>query len=181
MNRLFSIAVLLVATTLYAGPGYLKYNQAFGIKASNLSGYGAFYGFKPADEWRLQATGIYYMLDRDILKERRLISNYSVGLEIQKDIIQEDKYRYYLMAGGYYYHDNDETRGRTLLHIIKDSRNAGLGIGYERFFHRVTLGVEAGYKFYWDTSREQEGAGEWLPVLERVTKLGAGLNLGFVF
>lgn len=179
---------LVIAAALYAEPAYLQYRQAFGIKASNLSGYGAFYGFKPSDRTRIQATGIYYLFDHRFKDNRRIITDYTIGLEFQKDLVQEMRHRYYLMAGGYYYHDNDETRYKndetrsdSTFHSIKDSYNCGIGIGYEYFFHRVTLGLELGYKYYYDKSREKEGEGEWLPVLEKVTKVGAGLNLGFIF
>jgi hypothetical protein len=179
-NRLFIMILVTVAGALYPESAYLKYHQAFGFKASNISGYGAFYGWKPTDDVRLQATGIYYLYDHKFQHERRQITDYSIGMEIQKDIIQEDDYRFYLMTGGYYYHDND-TSTVTKLHVVKNSYNCGLGIGYEYFFHRVTLGLELGYKYYYDTSEEKRGDGEWLPVLEKVTKIGAGLNLGFVF
>ena len=116
-----------------------------------------------------------------VSKERWTITNYTIGVEIQRDIIQEMKYRFYLTSGGYYYHDNDKTVSTKFLHVIKDSYNCGAGIGYEYFFHRVTLGFELGYKYYNDKSKEKKDNEEWFPVLERVTKIGAGCNLGFVF
>jgi len=181
MNRPALILILLLAGALFPEPGYLKYHQAFGFKASNISGYGAFYGWKPTDDLRLQTTGIYYLFDHKFQEERRVITDYSIGLELQKDIIQEIDHRYYLMAGGYYYYDNDETKSDAPFHAIKNSLNCGLGIGYEYFFKRVTLGLELGYKFYSDKSREKTGDAGWIPVSEKVTKIGAGLNLGFIF
>ena len=181
MKTLFAILLFVVTQALYAGPDYVKYRQAFGIKASNLSGYGAFYGYKPADEWRIQATGIYYLFDSKLQNERHIITDYTLGLEVQKDIIQETSHRFYIMAGGYYYHDDDETKSDHPFHLIKDSFNGGLGIGYEYFFHRVTLGIELGYKIYRDKWVEKQGNEDWVPVSEKVSKIGAGLNLGFVF
>ncbi|OGJ84793.1 MAG: hypothetical protein A2487_20020 [Candidatus Raymondbacteria bacterium RifOxyC12_full_50_8] len=181
MKTLFAILLFVVTQALYAGPDYVKYRQAFGIKASNLSGYGAFYGFKPGDRWRIQATGIYYLFDSKVKDEQRVITDYTLGLEMQKDIIQEMKHRIYIMAGGYYYHDDDAIKSSNPFHKIKDSYNTGLGIGYERFFHRVTLGLELGYKFYSDLWVEKRGIENWVPVWEKVTKIGAGLNLGFIF
>lgn len=181
MKKHLCLLVLAVVGTLYAEPDYLKYHQAFGIKASNLSGYGAFYGYKPAKKWRLQITGIPYLLDSEFQNKRHRIFNYTIGLETQKDIIQGDQHRFYLMAGGYYYHDDDETIDINPFHAIKDSYNAGFGVGYEYFFHRVSLGLELGYKIYRDKSVEKEGSGDWVPVIEKVSKIGAGLNLGFIF
>ncbi len=181
MNKFIYILLFMIAAAIYAEPDYLKYHQAFGIKASNLSGYGAFYGYKPTDKLRIQATGIYYLFDSKFQNERHVITDYTLGLEIQKDIIQELTHRFYLMAGGYYYYDNDEAKSKIPFHVIKDSYNCGLGIGYEYFFGRVTLGLELGYKLYRDKSKEKEGDKEWIPVSEKVSKLGAGLNLGFIF
>jgi len=182
MKRLSLLFVLLWGSVLFGEtPDYLKYHHAFGIKASNLSGYGAFYGTKLSSVLRIQATGIYYLFDSRWQAERHLIKNYSIGIEVERDFIQEEKERIYLMVGGYTYHDDDETFGNNPFHAIKNSLNGGLGFGYEQFFSRVTLGLELGYKFYWDTSQEQEGDAEWVPVSERVSKLGAGLNLGFIF
>ena len=182
MKSLLLIILILFGKAFTAEPEYLKYHKAFGIKASNLSGYGAFYGYKPVKEVRLQVTGIPYFFDQKVGNERWTITNYTIGMEIQKDIIQEEKYRCYLMTGGYYYHDNDKTASRTdTVHIIKNSYNCGLGFGYEYFFHRITLGIEIGYKYYYDKSVEAVGNGEYIPVQEKVSKLGAGLNLGFIF
>jgi hypothetical protein len=182
MKILPFIILVFIGQAFTAELDYLKYHQAFGIKASNISGYGAFYGFKPTDKLRLQATGIYYFFDHKYQDDRWIISNYSIGMEIQRDIIQEMKYRIYLMSGGYYYHDNDNNiTGTTSLHVITNSYNCGVGIGYEHFFHRVSLGMELGYKYYYDRSMEKEDSQDWIPVLEKVSKIGAGLNLGFIF
>ena len=182
MKIVITIIMLILGQVVSAAePEYLKYRQMFGIKASNLSGYGAFYGFKPTQKVRIQATGIYYLFDRKVMDEHWKITDYTIGMEIQKDIIQEMNYRYYIMAGSYYYHDDDKTESSKFSHVIKDSYNWGAGIGYEYFFRRVTLGLEFGYKFYNDHSKETDGTTGWIPVLERVSKLGAGLNLGFIF
>jgi hypothetical protein len=182
MKTLFITIVILLVSGLDAEPVYVKYRQAFGFKASNISGYGAYYGFRPSRETRLQITGIGYLYNNSYSGDTVVIKNYSIGLEFQKDIIQSEKYRYYLMAGGYYYSDNDKQTGSTNLHIVKDSYNFGVGLGFEyMILRRVSLGVELGYKIYrdyWDEKKDNE---EWVPCHEFVSKVGAGLNFGFVF
>lgn len=165
---------------LSAEPGYLKYQQAFGLKASNLAGYGVFYGYKPSSEWKLQATGMYYLFDSELGNVRHQITNYTIGLEIQKDIVQKTDQRVYLMAGCYYYKDDDQEIDQTPLRVKNNSYNYGLGIGYEYFFHRITLGAEVGYKLYTDRIIKTENNTE-MPEFERESKLGAGINLGFIF
>lgn len=180
MKRCILILLLSLGCIVQAEPEYLKYSHALGFKVSNISGYGLFYGYKPLKTLRLQATGIYYLFDNELQNEKHSIRNYSLGMEIQKDLIQEGKSRYYAMAGGYYYYDNDQAAGNKPFQVIKNSCNAGIGVGYEYFFHRVTLGFEVGYKLYRDKSKEKEGNGPWIPVSEKVSKIGAGLNLGII-
>lgn len=172
--------LLIFVAVLSAEPGYLKYNQAFGIKASNLAGYGVFYGYKPSADIKLQATGMYYLFDSELGDARHKITNYTIGLEIQKDIMQKSDQRVYLMAGCYYYRDDDQEIDLTPLRVKNNSYNYGLGIGYEYFFHRVTLGAELGYKLYTDRIIKTENSIE-MPEFEREAKLGAGINLGFIF
>lgn len=180
MNKFILTHLLLLFIVLKAEPDYLKYNQAFGMKASNISGYGIFYGYKPTSTIRVQAAGIYYLFDNELGNIRHKIVNYTIGLELQKDIIQNEKNRLYLMGGGYYYRDDDEEKDDTPLTIVNNSYNYGLGIGFEYYLHRVTIGAELGYKLYTD-NREKTEYGEEQPEFIREAKLGAGINLGFIF
>jgi hypothetical protein len=150
------------------------------MRASNIAGYGIFYGYKPLSDLRIQVAGIYYLYDSKISDTQHTIENYTIGLELQKDIMQNENNRVYLMAGGYYYYDNDEEKDATPLQIINNSYNYGVGVGYEYFFRRITLGAELGYKLYTDERVRTEHGGE-LPEYVREAKLGAGITLGFIF
>lgn len=176
------ILILIIFVLSVAGyPVYKEYKQFFGMKASNISGYGMLYGYKITPDTKLQLTGIYYLLDSDNGNVQYQINNYTLGLEFQKDIIQQNKQHVYLMAGAYYYHDDDQTINDNPKHIIKDSYNLGYGVGYEYFFQRVALGVEIGYKLFKDYSKEKEGEQGWIEVYEKESKIGAGLSIGFIF
>ncbi|MBL8028400.1 MAG: hypothetical protein JNL74_18390 [Fibrobacteres bacterium] len=182
MKTLLLTILFLLVAGLDAEPVYVKYRQAFGFKASNISGYGAYYGVRPSEKTRIQITGIGYLYNGSWGKDTAEIKNYSIGLEFQKDIIQEEKYRYYLMVGGYYYSDDDKTTGSKNFHKILDSYNAGVGIGFDyMILRRVSLGVELGYKIFRDYWDEKRGDEEPVPCHEYQSKVGAGMNLGFVF
>lgn len=155
------------------------YKHTIGIKASNISGYGAFYRYKISKSVRVQASGIFYMLDSDRDNEVRDLSGYTYGIEIQKDIVQRDMYRIYLLTGGFYYHNDDKIENES--HMIKDSWNYGIGCGLEYLFHRVTVGGELGYKYYYDTGEKWNPTDEWRNFIQETTKIGAGLTLGVIF
>jgi len=181
MKKQLIIFLLFLTALLAAEPAYLKYNQAFGMKASNIAGYGIFYGFKPLPDLRLQASGIYYLFDSELGDKRHKITNYTIGLELQKDIVQQDNFRVYVMGGGYYYYDHDEEVDEDPFLVNNNSYNYGVGIGYEYFFRRVTLGAEIGYKLYNDHLNSSRNNIEQPQELIKETKLGAGITIGFIF
>lgn len=180
---LAALLILLPIVSIRAEPLYLKYRNSFGLKVSNISGYGIFYGHRFLQTWRLQTAGVYYLLDQSIpfISFRHKITNYTIGFDIQKDLFQEEKARLYVSLGGYYYYDNNQKLDETHPSAVKtNSYNWGLGIAYEYYFKRISFGAELGYKIYSDFRTLTENDTK-TPEIERITKLGAGINTGFLF
>ena len=107
--------------------------------------------------------------------------NYDFGLEIQRNIYYSNNFRMYILAGGYYYLDDDRKQGNgNKLNIINHSYNVGVGISGEYYYKRFVLSLYLGYKFYEDRLETTENENQY-PAINRVTKIGAGAGLGFMF
>ncbi len=178
MKRIVLFLLLLMYVTS-AEKLYNDYSRAFGIKASNISGYGAYIRQSLPAKFKIQFTGIYYLLQLEEEDKERDYSGYSVGLEVQRDMYQYDNSRLYLTAGGYYFDDEDETKGVSIENIR--SKNIGIGVGYEHYFHRVSVAVEAGRKYYFDVGEFWTPEEEWRNFSQKTTNFGVGINIGFIF
>lgn len=178
-----AVLILLPFVSIRAEPLYLTYRNSCGLKVSNISGYGIYCGRRFFKTWRLQTAGIYYMLDKSIpfISFSHKITNYTIGLDLQKDLIQVEKGRLYVSLGGYYYYDNNRTIDETNPVMVKNnSYNWGFGIAYEYYWKRISFGAELGYKVYSDFRKLSEN-GLTTPERERKTKPGTGINAGFLF
>ena len=185
LNILFFLIFFLLSVPAFGeNIKYDDYDNSLGIKASNISGYGFYYRKKINDDFSLQFMGlIYYFFTQNDEREYTNF-NYDFGIELQRNILTGENHKFYILAGGYYYYDDDENNRllnnkRTL--AINNSFNVGIGIGYELFYKRFLLNIELGYKFFEDNKEITEDKNPAYPELHRVTKIGAGIGLGFTF
>ena len=185
MKKYIFILLLIITSGLIAQENsYHNYNQSFGLKASNISGYGFFYNIKVSENVRGQLMGlVYYYYSNEVeTNETRTIFNYDVGLEIQLDMYKSKNSRFYCLAGGYYYYDDDlKDYPETKELILNNSYNFGVGVAWELYYKRFILGIDAGYKFFADNKEVTENDILTYPEEYRVTKVGLGISLGFVF
>ena len=174
-----------------------NHKNKYGLKASNISGYGLFYNRRLSQNYYLQANGLVYYLDydEDDGETTTTIFNYDFGLEIQRNILITDKFRFYFLAGGYYFYDdrtditklddNSPNFSETEKEEIKiNSYNIGIGAGFEYYFYkRAFVIIEIGYKFYEDKIKTLIDGEEPQdsPELERITKIGASIGIGYTF
>lgn len=178
------IMILLESVVCYPQEyGREFYNNTLGIKNSNISGYGIYYNRAVTDDFRLQVMSLFFYYYRLADKVEHKNMNYAFGLEIQRDLTKNEMFRLYMLAGLYYYFDDDlkssSDAGKTLM--INKSMNTGIGIALEYYFKRFIFSVEVGYKFYQDNKRITNNNDESYPVRIRETKLGGGIGVGFVF
>ncbi|MFH1049359.1 MAG: hypothetical protein V1779_00350 [bacterium] len=161
---------------------YIDFTNSFGLKASNMSGYGFYFNKKISEDFNLQAMGlIYYYINK---KEDEEFSNfnYDFGLEIQRNMYRTDVSRVYLLTGSYYYYDNEFDKSLSnKTETINHSFNIGVGVGYELYYKRFVLGLELGYKFFEDNKEITENNDPTYPVRNRTTKIGLGIGIGFTF
>jgi hypothetical protein len=157
-------------------------NNAIGLKASNISGYGFYYNRKISSNIRLQFMGLTYYYFKDSEEENRTIFDYDFGLEIQQDIYRTSFFRIFILGGAYYFynHDNNEKKFSDK-EVTTNSYNAGIGLSSEFLYKRFLLSFDLGYKFFEDRFVIKENNGIPYPELKRVTKVGAGIGVGFLF
>ncbi len=161
---------------------YSSLNNTFGIKLSNISGYGLYYNRKITEDFKLQFMGlVYYLYSLDQGEEHKNL-NYEFGLEIQRNIATGENGRVYFLAGAYYFFDDDSREGNGNLNKkINNSINCGVGIAGEYYYKRFILSLELGYKFYEDRLEITENSKTPYPEIKRVMKIGAGIGIGFMF
>ncbi|MCK4981053.1 MAG: hypothetical protein KAS62_11705 [Candidatus Delongbacteria bacterium] len=156
-------------------------NNFIGFKASNISGYGLYYSKTLTEYYRLQGMGIAYYYKRSKGSESRVIINYDIGLEIQRFVYIGEIMRAYILAGGYYYFDDDTEKLLVETQVINHSYNIGIGLGFEFYYKRLVFNIDLGYKFFEDNLKTYIDDEYQYPELERTTKVGAGLGMGFMF
>ena len=168
-----------------------EHKNTFGIKASNISGYGFAYTRNLSDNYNIQVMGlIFYQQSDKILglvsyddnNGVHTINNYNIGAEIQRDLYQGEYSRIYFLFGGYYYMDNDESISDIGFEdVLTHSYNVGIGIGANFFYKRFVISCDVGYKFYEDRMEVSGTDVATHPELVRLTKIGGGIGIGFMF
>jgi hypothetical protein len=126
--------------------------------------------------------GLTYYYFKDSEEENRTIFDYDFGLEIQQDIYRTSFFRIFILGGAYYFynHDNNEKKFSDK-EVTTNSYNAGIGLSSEFLYKRFLLSFDLGYKFFEDRFVIKENNGIPYPELKRVTKVGAGIGVGFLF
>ena len=141
-----------------------------------------YYSKTLTEYYRLQGMGIAYYYKFSKKPEERVIINYDIGLEIQRFVYVGEIMRAYILAGGYYYFDDDtETITDTETQVINHSYNIGVGLGFEFYYKRLVFNIDLGYKFFEDNLKTYIDGNYQYPELERTTKTGAGIGAGFMF
>lgn len=179
-NFIICTIILYFSIWELEGKPSVKYNNVFGVKGSNISGYGLCYQRRINDLIHIEVVGIVYLYQWHDENKDHEIFNYSAGVELQYNIKKEDFYRLYLLAGGYYDNDDDK-RDEKRIEKEKNSYNSGFGAGIEFFYKRIVYNLELGYKFYEDNSEVSKDGGKKFPELERVAKPDAEIGIGFLF
>lgn len=185
--RSFSKVTIVLSIFLLSLSGYSKeffyqdYSNFIGTKASNLSGYGIYYSKCISENYRLQGMGIVYYYELSKENEKRTIINYDIGLELQRFIYDGKNMRTYILAGGYYYFDDDTETKADKTQVINHSYNIGVGLGFEFYYKKLVFNIDLGYKFFEDNLKTYINGDYQYPTLERTTKVGAGIGVGFMF
>ncbi|MDA3885511.1 MAG: hypothetical protein PF638_07965 [Candidatus Delongbacteria bacterium] len=176
------LSIFLLSLSLFSKEfSYKNYSNFIGTKASNISGYGIYYSKSISENYRLQGMGIVYYYELSKENEKRTIINYDIGLELQRFIYNGKKMRSYILAGGYYYFDDDTETFTDKTQVINHSYNIGVGLGFEFYYKKLVFNIDLGYKFFEDNLKTYINDVYEYPELERTTKIGAGIGVGFMF
>lgn len=182
--KIFVVILFLFFTqTIFCqDESYQNFNNTFGLKLSNISGYGLYYNRKISDNFKIQVVGlVYYLYSLNNGIEHKNL-NYEIGLEIQRKIVSGENGRIYFLAGAYYFFDDDSREGNGYLDKkINNSFNTGIGLAGEYYYKRFILSLELGYKFYEDRLEITNNNQVPYPELRREMKIGAGIGIGFMF
>ncbi|MGA2297827.1 MAG: hypothetical protein ABSG15_09805 [FCB group bacterium] len=183
MNRIIFLILFIFGfqVVFCQEASYLSYNNSFGIKYTNISGYGIYYDRAVSDYLNLQVMGLFYYLYgvKDNVTHKNY--NYDIGLEIQENLIQGESGRVYFLEGGYYYLDDDRYDGKdSKNYIIDHSFNVGVGMSGQYYYKRFLLSLDIGYKFYEDRLETTNNTQHY-PEIKRLMKLGLGIGIGFMF
>ncbi|MBN2790744.1 MAG: hypothetical protein JXR69_11185 [Candidatus Delongbacteria bacterium] len=182
LKEVLALSILMLSCLSFADEfNYKEYSNFIGTKASNISGYGIYYSRSISENYRLQGMGIVYYYELSKENEQRTIINYDIGLEIQRYIYSGGNMRSYILAGGYYYFDDDTSTLTDETQVINHSYNIGVGLGFEFYYKKLVINIDLGYKFFEDNLKTYVNGVYAYPELERTTKVGAGIGIGFMF
>jgi hypothetical protein len=162
-----------------------KLNNTIGLNSSNISGYGFYYNRKITENFRIQFMCFAYYYYNDSNKEIHKIFNYDYGIELQRDLSKSENFRIFVLVGAYKSFNHDTKDYPVLQKEIKNnSFNAGIGISGEYYYKRFVFNLGLGYKYFGDNYEIRDNTynnGLPYPVLEKRTKIGAGIGVGFMF
>jgi hypothetical protein len=191
--RTLALSAMLACSAVYAQEvptqalAKARHNT-LGVRYSNLTGYGVSYQRNLFSEYYLRTTAWfkYYEFIRghesDLTYRMKTDNTYNFGLDIQRNIIHENKYRVFGFIGGGYAVREKGGQYNADGVIVKDNGareqeliTAGLGGGIEFFFSQsVSADMGVSYKFDYDYNANEQA-------LTKETGLGTmvGLNLNF--
>lgn len=160
---------------------FSDYDNCLGVKYSNISGYGIYYTRDISENYKVQVMGLaYYLYSLSEGIEHKNF-NWDLGLEIQRNLVSTQNFRLFFVVGGYYYFDDDKKKSESVnLSIENHSFNVGMGLSGEFYYKRFVVNLYLGYKYYQDKLKTTDKDKQY-PELKSVTKLGAGLGVGFMF
>jgi len=158
-----------------------EFKNFAGIKASNISGYGIYYSRNISENYRLQGMGLVYYYQYEKEDEKQTVFNYDIGLELQRTLHRSDNFLAYILFGSYYYYDDDTQTDLVETETVNDSFNIGIGLGFEFEYKRMVFNLDVGYKYFADDIDTFTDGDFSYNEIKRVTKIGAGVGIGFMF
>lgn len=184
MKSLLKSALVSLFLSGLVLPGQAKPNE-LSVRYSNLTGYGAAYQRNFLTDYYVRTTAwfkYYEYIKGDADRPARMETNknYNFGLDLQRNIISEDKYRVFgFLGGGYAIREKIKRLDMATSYSRDDFRQklvtAGLGGGIEYYLMRnVALDFGVSYKFDYDVRTYTKES-------TKETGLGTmvGLNLRF--
>jgi len=171
-----------------------KYNQ-MSIRFSNISGYGLAYQRNLFFGLALRFTGWaqfndYKEYDDDQVYKLTENTVFNLGVDIQKNIITENRYRVYgFAAGGYGMRKETQDELNTDTgeyerdheNIDKNVKGLGLGLGFEYKFKYVALDLGLGYKYEIEDQNDIYLNGGLKDTRSRQTGLGVTTGINILF
>lgn len=161
------------------------YANRIGLVYSNLSGYGVYYQRSFLKEYAVRATAFarYYEYilgpeDKPLESERN--SYYNLGLDFQRNIINDNRYRVFAIAAAGYMEDNNKPRSADD-EIQKTTIAEGVGFGAE-FYFLIRCSSDISLLYSYDDSAEKHSVDpDRNNSITRRTKLGVSASVGVGF
>ena len=191
--RCMIILGLLAASCVLAENQEMKQEkrdaQELGIRFSNLTGYGVSYQYNFLNQYYARATAWfkyyeYIKGDASDPVRKKSDKNYNFGLDLQRNIIDESKYRVFgFIGGGYAVREKIITRKGELTpnldNLDQQLITAGIGGGIEFYFTKhISADLGVSYKFNYLLKKDVYTPAELRSYDETTKETALGVNLG---
>lgn len=186
--RILCVSGLLAASALFADENNLTVQRkpnALSVRFSNLTGYGVAYQRNFLDNYYIRTTAWfkYYEYIKGEVSispyTKRTDKNYNFGLDLQRNIISENRYRVFgFIGGGYAVREKMEQQDDIVNpnNFTQKLLTSGVGGGVEYYLSsKLSADFGLSYKFDYDVKEKLQREST------KETGLGAmvGLNLNF--
>lgn len=163
--------------------------QELGIRFSNLTGYGVSYQLNFLEQYYARATAWfkyyeYIKGDPSDPYRKKSDKNYNFGLDLQRNIIAENKYRVFgLVGGGYAVREKIYKKQGELTpnldNLDQQLITGGIGGGIEFYFtNHVSADLGVSYKFNYLLKKDVYTPAELRSYDETTKETALGVNLG---
>jgi hypothetical protein len=179
-------------------PAVSEKSSEIGIRYSNLTGYGVSYQKRFFDHNYIRLTGWFKYYEYLKGEEKDPIeleknNNYNIGIDYQRNIIEEERYRvFFFMGGGYAVVEKIKEHQRDSLRNPSNLENslitAGIGGGIEyRIAKNLSADLGISYKFDYDLTKDVHykdaitNEDKYADELRKETGLGINVGLNVLF
>ena len=167
-------------------------SNQLGVRFSNVTGYGISYQYSFLENYAIRTTAWFryyeYILGAESAPlEKESDIDYNFGLDLQRNIILEDKYRVFVLGGiGYSVREKtneDANQPQSTDNVDDNFFKAGLGVGAEYWFSKnlsadlglsYTMNIEDGIKY-------KDNLQRYISKTNKYTGLGISIGLNFNF
>jgi len=194
MKKIATILVLLATMLMNAqettAPVSPTLTNQLSVRFSNLTGYGVAYQYNFLDDYAIRTTAWFKYYEHilgpeeDFL-EKETNKDYNFGIDLQRNIFKEDKYRVFAFGGaGYAIKEKiNEEKNQPINgdKIDDETISIGAGFGLEYFFMK-NLSADLGLSYKFDIYRGTK----FMPITQSYVddqrrESGLGINVGVNF
>jgi len=160
------------------------------VRFSNLTGYGVAYQYNFLDDYAIRTTAWFKYYEHilgpeDNFLEKETNKDYNFGIDLQRNIFREDKYRVFAFGGaGYAIKEKiNEVKNQPINddRVDDETISVGAGVGLEYFFLK-NLSADLGLSYKFDIYSGTKFMTDTQTYVDDLKKeSGLGINVGVNF